>query len=330
MSIKEKITAAITEILNEQSGFEIYVLLKKGEILIKKFVLDEGKPTAKNSFKNKIKSDIKEVIIKQFVNEDCEYSDVADLANEQKRIYEINQDESYCPFKFLSTTESLIDNFSLNDKDNADAFLFKFSFQRKGILKQLWGYQKIRPTSIPNRKRHFFQLIPKLNRLDIFEELKDQMFVITKKIDLLVINEKILTNDIGLLERHFGFETFIRSSAKKAVLTIMNLKIIKNEQKLIDFVQRPSKRYAQKMMQIHKFPVATMNKEILFNKLNSIERWKDAFKIQDGQFYLRNFADVELLIDLFTERYTKSEVSGQEYDTSVKEKALPINQQNSK
>lgn len=40
MSIKEKITAAITEILNEQSGFEIYVLLKKGEILIKKFVLD--------------------------------------------------------------------------------------------------------------------------------------------------------------------------------------------------------------------------------------------------------------------------------------------------
>ena len=39
MSIKEKITATITEILNEQSGFEIYVLLKKGEILIKKVTI---------------------------------------------------------------------------------------------------------------------------------------------------------------------------------------------------------------------------------------------------------------------------------------------------
>ena len=330
MSIKERVTTAINEILNEQFGFEIYVILKNGEKPIKKFVLDEGKPTAKNSFKNKIKLDIKEEIIKQFLNEESEYSDVADLANEQKRIYEINQDESYYPFKFLSSTECTGNNFSIKDKDNADAFLFKFSFQRKGNLKQFWGYQKIRPTSIPNRKKLFFQLIPKLNHLDIFEELKDQMFVITKKIDLLVINEKILTKDIKLLERHFSFETFIRASAEKAVSAIMNLKIIKNEQKLIDFVRRPNKRYAQKMMQIHNFPVAAMNKEILISRLSSIERWKDSFIIQNGEFYLRHFADVELLIDLFTERYTKSEVSGQEYDTAVKKKALPINQQNRK
>ena len=32
----------------------------------------------------------------------------------------------------------------------------------------------------------------------------------------------------------------------------------------------------------------------------------------------------ENIIDLFTERYTKSEVTGQEYDTSVKDKAEPI------
>lgn len=42
---------------------------------------------------------------------------------------------------------------------------------------------------------------------------------------------------------------------------------------------------------------------------------------------LRNFSDVENIIDLFTERYTKSEVTGQEYDTSVKDKAKPISEQ---
>lgn len=38
----------------------------------------------------------------------------------------------------------------------------------------------------------------------------------------------------------------------------------------------------------------------------------------------RNFLDVENIIDLFAERYTKSEVTCQEYDTAVKGKAEPI------
>ena len=43
---------------------------------------------------------------------------------------------------------------------------------------------------------------------------------------------------------------------------------------------------------------------------------------------MRNFSDVENMIDLFTERYTKSEVTGEEYDTSVKDKVEPINSEN--
>ena len=42
------------------------------------------------------------------------------------------------------------------------------------------------------------------------------------------------------------------------------------------------------------------------------------------QIYLRTFKDVENLIDLFVERYTRSDVTGQEYDTSVKDKAEPV------
>ena len=81
------------------------------------------------------------------------------------------------------------------------------------------------------------------------------------------------------------------------------------------------------MMQIHKFPVATMSKEKLLEKLQTVDRWKNVFEIQQNQVRLRNFSDVENIIDLFTERYTKSEVTGQEYDTSVKDKAKPISEQ---
>lgn len=78
------------------------------------------------------------------------------------------------------------------------------------------------------------------------------------------------------------------------------------------------------MMQIHKFPVAGMNKTSLMAKLNSVDRWRDVFEIREEQIHLRTFKDVENLIDLFVERYTRSDVTGQEYDTSVKDKAEPV------
>ena len=113
---------------------------------------------------------------------------------------------------------------------------------------------------------------------------------------------------------------------------IMNKKISPTRLKLVyklqEYVQRPNKKYAKEMMQIHKFPVATMNRDWLIEKLQTVERWKNVFEIQGRQVYLRNFSDVEHIIDLFTERYTKSEVTGQEYDTSVKNKAEPVRNEN--
>ena len=46
---KQRITAAINEVLDEQFGFEIYIVMKDGEQLVKRFVLDEGNP--KKQFK---------------------------------------------------------------------------------------------------------------------------------------------------------------------------------------------------------------------------------------------------------------------------------------
>lgn len=124
----------------------------------------------------------------------------------------------------------------------------------------------------------------------------------------------------------------IISSVVRLSPRIMNKKISPTRLKLVyklqEYVQRPNKKYAKKMMQIHKFPVATMNRDWLIEKLQTVERWKNVFEIQGRQVYLRNFSDVEHSIDLFAERYTKSEVTGQEYDTSVKNKAEPVRSEN--
>lgn len=331
---KERITTAIKEILDAEYGFEIYVAMKNGDQIMKKFVLDEGDPNNGNGFKARIRDSIENTIRTKYLSDDSQYASGDDLANEQNRFYVIAQDDDYQPFAYLSMPEPQLESFRLEDKENADALLFKFILQREGHVKQFWAYQKILPSSIPNKKKQHFQLTPKSEeRPDVFIELTDQMFIITQKVDLLVLpseteaNElalgEIITDEIKLMERHFGLESFIRASARRAAAAITTVGLVMNVDKLQEYVQRPNKKYAKKMMQIHKYPVATMSKDVLVEKLHTVERWKGVFEIQEEQVNLRNFTDVESIIDLFTERYTKSEVTGQEYDTEVKDKAEP-------
>lgn len=331
---KERITTAITEVLDGEYGFEIYVAMKNGEPNMKKFVLDEGKPNYNNGFKNRIRDDIENAVRSKYLSDDSQYAAGDTIADNQNKYYVIAQEDDYQPFAYLTLNETQLENFKLEDKDNADALLFKFILQREGNVKQFWAYQKILPSSIPNKKKQHFQLTPKSEkRTDVFMELTNQMFIITQKIDLLVlvcedttkehVLGEIITDDIKLMESHFGLESFIRTSATHAAEAINNVGLVKNANKLQDYIQRSNKKYAKKLMQIQRFPVKNLNKDELIKKLRSIERWKGVFEIQDNQVKLRNYTDVENLIDLFTERYTKSEITEQEYDTEVKNKAEP-------
>lgn len=64
---KQRITTAIKEVLNEQFGFDIYIVMKDGEQLVKRFVLDEGSPNATDGFKE----GFEKVLKKQFKANFC-------------------------------------------------------------------------------------------------------------------------------------------------------------------------------------------------------------------------------------------------------------------
>lgn len=321
----EQMKAEIGDLLQGGYGFDVYIAMKNDTQLIKKFILDEGDPAGHNGFKQRIRNSIVDTIRSKFLSEESQYVMADALANEQNRLYVIDQSREYEPFSYLTTPDEDILNFSLSDKDNADAILFKFTKHVDGRIITLWAYQKIQPSAIPNKKKAHFQLrVKSSERPDIFEEMTDQLFLITQGVDLLVLGTRIITDNIKLMERHFGLEEFVRASAFRAVRTIETVQLVSNVDKLQEYVQRPNKRYAKKMMTIHKYPVAVMSKSDLLTRVRDVERWQNVFELRDGGIYLRNFTDVEQLIDLFTERYTRSEVTGQEYDTEVKEKALPI------
>ena len=54
-------------------------------------------------------------------------------------------------------------------------------------------------------------------------------------------------------------------------------------------------------------------------RLTQSHRWSGKFEFdENNQIHIGYLKDVEEIIDLFDERYTYSEITGAEYDTSVK------------
>lgn len=162
----------------------------------------------------------------------------------------------------------------------------------------------------------------------VFEEQRESLLTIAKKIDILVMNNCLITDNIALLQKYFGFQDYIYQSAQQTIQCIIQKNLIENTEKLLDYISRGKSKYAKKMMRIGTSKVFDLTQEQLVNKINTLPRWQGKFNFnQDShKIVLDNYIEVESLIDLFDERYTRSDVTDTEYDTDVKTVAQPMEQ----
>ena len=318
---KEIILNSLTELFaDDEFGFDMFIMMKTGDPPMKHFAFYEGPTGREHDFKLKVQNSIVKSIRDLFLDAEAEYAMAEQAGGNQNIFYIIKQNDDYKPFELLNTPEKQMGPFFMDDRDKADAILFRF---RRGVH-SIWAYQYILPATIPNKKnQHFFARILDTEQTDCFVEMPEQLFVITRKVDLLVMDDKIITKDIGLMQRHFGFNDFIKASAKKAVSDISDIRLVTNCEKLTAYIERNQTKYSRKMMRIKHYHVVEKTAEELIQIINTVPRWQGVFDIRDGQIYLRTFRDVENLIDLFDERYTVSLVTGDEFDTDVKRLAAP-------
>lgn len=62
----------------------------------------------------------------------------------------------------------------------------------------------------------------------------------------------------------------------------------------------------------------------MWENIHNSTRWNGKIKEENGKFVLETYVQVENLIDLLDERYTRSDITGEEYDTEVKQPAEPV------
>ena len=319
--IKDKIRLLVEN--QDKCGFSAYII-SKSEAKLYEMILDDERHDENESFKRCVFNSLIETISDKYLSEGIEYAPSSQIADNQKKLYVVEQNEEYTPFDILNKLNSNITDFKASDIDDAKGFVYLF---RVGETK-IWAYQHLWSILVPNKKNNnILARMKKYEDYEYFTEQKEPLLTISKKIDLLIVENSIITSNVGLLQRSFGFVDFVISSANKTIGRVEEKGLLVNADKLVEYIQRgTSGKYAKKMMRIIDSPLFDVPNEILREKIHNLEGWKGKFdEDENGSIVLNTFAQVEHFIDFMDERYTRSDVTDQEYDTNVKQIAKPVN-----
>lgn len=311
----------IREILNDyyenptQCGFEAFVVSKISPKL-KRMSLSEERNESGENFRMVLKEMFFNILNEQYLAEDVEYANGRQLADNQNKHLIFEQGETFYPFRYLND-ESEIGEFIADNLTDVTGLAFRI---RKGE-NAIWLYQHIWSIMIPNKKKtNLMARIMQFENQLVFSEQNESLLTIAKKIDILIINNCLITQNTTLLQKSFGFQNYIYQSARQAVDSIVEKNLVANVEKLTEYISRGKAKYAKKMMRIGSSRVLNLTQEQLIDKINSLVRWQGKFNVNQerNQITLNTYNEVETLIDLFDERYTRSDVTDTEYDTDVK------------
>lgn len=320
----QEIKSLIAEIAakHEMCGFEVFMITKSEPRLKKMGFVEKGE----ENLRHKLRESILKALYGKYNAEEADYVSADRIADEQHKFYIIPTSVDYNPFSMLNSSKGV---FSANDMNDATGIAFSVHYEGK----QVWAYQHLWSIMVPNRsKKGTLARIVSKTQGDVFEEMADPLITFSEKVDLLVIDGYIITSDIKLLQNAFGFKKYINMRAEEAIDTVEDTGIVANIDKLRDYIRRGngSPRYAKKMMRIADSKVLKMAPDTLWENIHKSPRWSEMIKnekikVKNRKFVLESYPAVECFIDLLDERYTRSEITGEEYDTEVKQLAGPIN-----
>lgn len=283
-------------------GFEMYACIKENFNLIYKTIdVDEA---LIGSICQKMEACLRE----RYLDGESEIKSIIDLHDNTNNLYEIVQDDSYFPFKFLYS--SCTENFMSKDESHLYGFLFKFNINNNCI----WGYQQVYPIALPKKSKSFFMY----HKGVYYKELKEDLIRVDYRIDLLIVEKSIITKNINLLQNKFGFGALIRKYSSQTLQRIKDMGIIKNIDKLVVFEGEEKLTNAKKLMKISESIALQMDKSNLIQALQTIPRYQGKIKIEYDQIVLRTNSDVKELLKILNDDYLVSELTSEYYESSNK------------
>lgn len=307
---KGDIQREIGKILCEKYGIEVFACIKEQNYYhLKKFKVTDR---LRSSISDKLHCTITTI----FLAEDAEIESSDNISDNKNVLYEVVQDETYKPFEILKSFKSVSAEYNENDKENLMGFLFRINHNDSSF----WVYQHIYSIARIDRSKSILAMLSK----NTYEIIEEDVIQITSRVDLLVLGDSIITSKIDLLQKFFYFEQYIRAGAKKTIAMIREMDIVNGLEKFIALESKSKLTNAKKILKASGSPVLQMKKEDLLASLKRHPRYSRMFTVMDEHIEINSQKDAAAFIKMLNDDIVRSDLTGQEYNSSSKSKLDPL------
>ena len=293
-------------------GLEAFAVLKvDGNLLMKKFLTTDA-------LNLKLSSIIKDAVYSKYLAEDIELETSSNISDNRKNsIYDIEISDGYDPFSIISDYRTIVDQYDQDDATKLSGFIFRANFNDN----HFWAYQHVYPMKMLKKSHNVYAIIGKNKTYD---ELDKDIIAIGERIDLIIMDNHIITGNIALLQSKFGFEKYIRQEAMQAIDIIVETGLITDSEILLKYSSKEKLTNAKKLMKAKNSPVLLIEKTELINRIGRHTRYSSMIKIKNKRIQLKSEKDVNSFIKLLNDDIVRSELTEAEYDSVSKKILDPI------
>lgn len=311
---KDEVQCGLREILTGTSkhGLEMFTCLKEPEkLVIKRFSITDD-------LRNRVSNNLDKAIEGMFLSEETVIDSSENIADNKNVLYEIIQDDKYQPFTFLKAYNSVTEYYdATEDRSHLLGFMVRLNMNEKAV----WVYQHVYSASRIDRSRNILAFF---NNHKIYDEIKRDVVQINSRVDFLIMGDSIFSSKIELLQKYFEFEKYIRSGAKRTIELISRMDIVTDLGKFFALESKVKLTNAKKLLKASNSPVLKMDGHILIERLKRHPRYSQMFKFQDKHIIIESQKAASSFIKMLNDDIVRSELTGQEYDSSSKLRLEPI------
>ena len=304
---KEEMNAKVSGIIEADAGygFQMFACLKNEDGLIcAPFILEDKD---NNSFKDSIGERICDYINERFLSDNIDLKQADDINDNTKSLFEIIQNDTYKPFDFVLHPRE--ESYRDDEKSLLFGFIFKYCLNNE----YFFAYQQLYPVTVPKRKKGTFVY----SKNHIYKEFNKELLRIDYRVDILIIDNSIITEKINLLQSKFRFSSFIRHESRTALELIRELDIVDDLTKLVEY-DDDKLNNAKKLMKIKNSPVLRMRRKDLIKRLKEIPKYSNRIKIKNGKIQIKSLKEVKELLKILNDDYLTSELTNEDYESSNK------------
>lgn len=288
-------------------GIEMFAALNTdSHFQIKKFQMNDSlSKVVKEKISNVLKTDV--------LCDGFNLTPIEDIEDKLQTFYEVVQDNTYAPFKFLNVVLDELETYREKEQKLLKGFCIKINRNNDCF----WIYQHKYPTTLINRDSSIFAML----NGSVYEPLNCDIIRLEAKVDIIILGESLISKNLYLLQSVFGFEDYIRDSATKTIEVIKSIDIVSDISKLTDMLNTSKLTTAKKLMKAASSPVLKIPKDVLLPRIKQHNYFKEHIKIDtdSNKIVVSSKKDAKEFLKMLNDEILYSLLTELSYESSVKE-----------